>query len=267
VLSQEAETAAAQVRSPQTSHLRPQEANDLLHRHLRCPRTTEPRFRRCIQGRSDLLLRGQSLRRYLLRIHDPALRAVVVEDGAALAGVGLASLGLLGSTLVGTSAPDALASLLIGLLLAATAFGLARPLADFLVGRAVPAEHLQQVYAILAAAPAVEEVLAFQAVYTSPEEVIVAAKVRPVLSLTVEALTRAMDELDRALRAALSEVAEVYIDVTAYRSAATTTDGTDGRERRPASAPPGQRAPGWRRARPTAASLRPFQTSRWRVLP
>jgi cation diffusion facilitator family transporter len=196
------------------------------------------------QARREARARGQPLRRYLRRIPDPALRAVLVEDGAALAGVGLAALGLLASGLFGSETPDALASLLIGLLLAATAFGLARPLGDFLVGRSVPVEQLQQVHAILAAAPAVEEVLAVQAVYTGPEEVIVAAKVRPALSLTVQALTAAMDGLDRALRAALPEVAEVYIDVTAHWS---ETASTAGRERRPAIAPPCERAPDQRK--------------------
>jgi divalent metal cation (Fe/Co/Zn/Cd) transporter len=104
------------------------------------------------------------------------------------------------------------------ILLTATAFGLARPLADFLIGRWLPAEQLQQLYAILAAAPAVEEVILLQAVYTGPDEIVVAGKVRPVPSQTVDALAHAMDALDGALRAALPEVAEVYIDVTTYRA-------------------------------------------------
>ena len=99
-----------------------------------------------------------------------------------------------------------------------TAFGLARPLADYLVGRSMSVGQLRRLEAIVSAAPAVEQLLALQAVYTGPQEVIVAAKVRPVPSLTIDGLTRAMDELDAALRAAVPEVAEVYIDVTAYRS-------------------------------------------------
>ena len=161
---------------------------------------------------------GEPLRRYLLNVCDPALRAVLVEDSAALVGVVLAALGLLGSALVGNTTPDAAASLLIGLLLAATAFGLARPLADSLIGRSMSGEQLQRLLTILDSAPAVEQVLALQAVYTGPDEVIVAAKVRPVASLTIDQLTRAMDELDATLRAAVPEVADVYIDVTAYRT-------------------------------------------------
>jgi divalent metal cation (Fe/Co/Zn/Cd) transporter len=70
----------------------------------------------------------------VLPASDPALRAVIVEDSAALVGVGVAAAGLFASALVGNETPDALASLVIGLLLMATAFGLARPLADFLIG-------------------------------------------------------------------------------------------------------------------------------------
>jgi hypothetical protein len=65
--------------------------------------------------------------------------------------------------------------------------------------------------------PAIEEVLAVQAVYTAPQEVIVAAKVRPAPGLTIVQLTRAMDGLDQTLRTALPEVADVFIDMTGYR--------------------------------------------------
>jgi cation diffusion facilitator family transporter len=181
------------------------------------------------QASREARQQGASLRRYLLHVCDPALRAVLVEDSAALIGVALVALGLLGSAMVGNSMPDALASLLIGLLLAGTAFGLARPLADYLVGRSMSLEQLQRLYTIVSSAPAVEQVLALQAVYTGPEEVIVAAKVRPVARLTIDRLTRAMDELDAALRAAVPQVADVYIDVTAHRSETAATGASSGR--------------------------------------
>jgi cation diffusion facilitator family transporter len=169
------------------------------------------------QARREAQERGVPLPRYLLQSSDPSLRAVVVEDGAAVVGVGLAAAGLLVSQLIGNNTPDALASLLIGVLLAVTAFGLARPVVDYLIGRSLPAERLQLVSTILSNDPAVEEVLALQAVYIGPLEVVVAAKVHPAPGLTIDQLTRAMDSLDQALRTALPEVADVFIDVTSYR--------------------------------------------------
>jgi cation diffusion facilitator family transporter len=169
------------------------------------------------QARREARERHLPVWRYLLHSSDPALRAVVVEDTAALIGVGLAAGGLLLSQLVGNNTPDALAALLIGVLLAVTAFGLARSVADFLIGRSVPPERFQQVVTIVSNDPAVEQLLALQVVYSGPQQVIVAARVHPTPGLTLDQLTRAMDGLDRTLRTMLPEVVDVFIDVTAYR--------------------------------------------------
>ena len=161
---------------------------------------------------------GTTLWRYMVRSSDPVVRAVVLEDSAALIGLSLAAIGLLLSQILGTNVPDSIASLLIGILLAVTAFGLARPLADFLVGRSLPAPLLERLHAIVDQDEAVDEVVSFRAVYSGPEEVIVAAKIHPSTDLEVEQLAKAMDELDRKLREALPLVADVFIDVTASRS-------------------------------------------------
>jgi cation diffusion facilitator family transporter len=170
------------------------------------------------QARREARERGRGIWRHILRSSDPVLRAIVVEDTAALAGVLLAAVGLLVSELSGSSVPDAVASVLIGILLAVTAFGLALPLAEYLIGRSLSSARLQELYETLAAAPAVDEVLSLQAVYTGPEEAIVAAKVHPAAGLSIDQLTRAMDDLDLALRSAVPQVAEVYLDVTTFRS-------------------------------------------------
>jgi divalent metal cation (Fe/Co/Zn/Cd) transporter len=143
------------------------------------------------------------------------VRAIVVEDSAALIGILIAAGGLALRHITGTHTPDAIASLLIGFLLAITAFLLAKPLADFLVGRSLPPELLVELQKIVEECPVIEKVLYLQAVYTGPEEVIVAAKVRPSKNITVEALARALDDIDRRLHESSEFVADVYLDVTA----------------------------------------------------
>ena len=170
------------------------------------------------QARRQAKEYGLTVWRYMLRSSDPVVRAIVVEDSAALIGLCLAAGGLLLSRILGTSVPDSLASLLIGLLLAVTAFGLARPLADFLVGRSLPAPLFEKLAAIFKEDAAIEQVLSLRAMYTGPEEAIVVAKVHPSASLNIEQLTRAMDDLDHRIRLALPLVADVFIDVTAYRA-------------------------------------------------
>jgi cation diffusion facilitator family transporter len=163
------------------------------------------------------------LRRYIFIASDPVVRAILFEDSAALLGLLLAASGLLLSGMLGTSVPDSVASLLIGLLLAATAFGVARPLADFLIGRSIPEPLLEKLNAILEGDSAIEQVLSLRAVYTGPEEVIVAAKVHPSASLNAGRLSQAMDDLDRRIRLALPFVADVFIDVTAHRAGENPT--------------------------------------------
>jgi cation diffusion facilitator family transporter len=159
-----------------------------------------------------------SVWRYILRASDPVVRAVVFEDSAALIGLCVAAIGLILSKIRGSSVPDSLASLVIGLLLSVTAFGLARPFADFLVGRSLPPLQFEKLHAIVKEDAAIEQILSLRALYSGPEEVLVLAKAHPAANMDIEQLARAMDELDHKIRLALPFVADVFIDVTRRRS-------------------------------------------------
>ena len=166
------------------------------------------------QARREAALWGTSTIRFLRHTSDPTLRALAVEDTAALVGLALAAAGLLVHQLGGPASSDAIASLLIGVLLGLTAIGLARPLADLLIGRSVLPQRLEIARRTLEASPAVAEVRQLYTAFVAPQEAIVAAKVRPDPDLTAHELAVAMDELDSRLRAELPEVGEVFIDIT-----------------------------------------------------
>jgi cation diffusion facilitator family transporter len=158
---------------------------------------------------------GLSVPAYVRRASDPVVRAVLVEDSAALAGLALAAGGLLLARITRSSVPDSIASLLIGILLAGTAFALAKPLADFLVGRSIPPNLLERLRGMVASDASIEEVIDVRATYSGPEEVVVLAKARPSPKLDIETLSRAMDALDHRIRREFPFVADVFIDVTA----------------------------------------------------
>lgn len=169
------------------------------------------------QTRREAAVWGERPIAFLRLTSDPTLRAVVVEDTAALVGVALASAGLLLHQLAGWADADAIAALLIGVLLAVTAVGLARPLADLLIGRSLLPARLARVSEIIAGSPSIDEVLSVKAVYGAPQEVIVAAKVHPAPGRSADELARALDDIDHTLREQLPEIAEVFIDLTSHR--------------------------------------------------
>jgi divalent metal cation (Fe/Co/Zn/Cd) transporter len=65
---------------------------------------------------------------------DPTLRAVFAEDSAALIGLAIAAVGLGAHELTGSSTPDAVGSILVGILLAAVAMVLIDRNRAFLIG-------------------------------------------------------------------------------------------------------------------------------------
>jgi divalent metal cation (Fe/Co/Zn/Cd) transporter len=95
---------------------------------------------------------------------------------------------------------------------------LTRPFADFLAGRSVPSPLFEQLRAIVQEDEAVQQIPSLRAIYSGPEEVIVAAKVHPSAHLNIDKLARAMDDLDHKIRLALPFVADVFIDITANRT-------------------------------------------------
>ena len=71
---------------------------------------------------------------------DPIARAVFAEDAAEVAGNVIAGTGIALEQLTGSTIPDAVAAVLIGLILGYVALELARSNGDFLIGRRAPPE-------------------------------------------------------------------------------------------------------------------------------
>ena len=86
------------------------------------------------QARGEAGRFERELVEHIMETSDPTLRAVFAEDSAALIGLVIAGAGLAAHQLTGSSAPDAIASILIGLLLGVVAFVLINQNRKFLVG-------------------------------------------------------------------------------------------------------------------------------------
>jgi cation diffusion facilitator family transporter len=116
-------------------------------------------FRQSVrQAKSEARPRQQDLLEYVLATSDPTLRAVFAEDSAALIGVLIAAGGLAVRQLTGSAVPDAVGSILIGILLAAIAVVLINRNRRFLIGQEADPRVRAAAIQALQAAPEVSRV-------------------------------------------------------------------------------------------------------------
>ncbi|MET8921289.1 cation diffusion facilitator family transporter [Streptomyces sp. NPDC004623] len=169
-------------------------------------------------------VRGEAARlrmpapRYLRRTPDTAVKAVVMEDSAAVAGLLLAAGGLLGGQLSGSAVWDGVASVLIGLLLVYVAWVLCRSNAQLLIGRPFPPDMRAGVREELLSVPHVVEVLELTTLIQGPAELLVAAKVDFRDASTAAQIEWACEEAEQQLRERYPSIQRVYLDPTPGRA-------------------------------------------------
>ncbi|MGW5736932.1 MULTISPECIES: cation diffusion facilitator family transporter [Streptomyces] len=166
------------------------------------------------QARGEATRYGASFGRYLRHTPDTAVKAVVLEDSAALAGLVLAAGGLLGGQLTGSGVWDGVASLCIGALLLYVAWVLGRSNAQLLIGRPLPKPMREEIRAELLASEHIEAVLELTTLLQGPREALVAAKVDFRDASTAAQIEWACEQAERRLRERFPGVRRVYLDPT-----------------------------------------------------
>ncbi|MFE4380141.1 cation diffusion facilitator family transporter [Streptomyces cyaneofuscatus] len=154
---------------------------------------------------------------YLRHTPDTAVKAVVMEDSAALIGLLLAAGGLLGGQLTGSGVWDGIASCLIGLLLVYVAWVLGRSNAQLLIGRPLPPAVRAEVREELKSVPHIVDVLELTTLIQGPAEVMIAAKVDFRDMATAEEVEWACEEAEAQLRERFPSIRRVYLDPTPGR--------------------------------------------------
>lgn len=155
---------------------------------------------------------------YLRHTPDTAVKAVVMEDSAALIGLLLAAGGLLGGQLSGSGVWDGIASCLIGLLLVYVAWVLGRSNAQLLIGRPLPAAVRAGVRDELLSVPHVVDVLELTTLIQGPTEMLIAAKIDFRDMATAAEVEWACEEAEARLRERFPSIRRVYLDPTPGRA-------------------------------------------------
>ncbi|HEX3650558.1 MAG TPA: cation diffusion facilitator family transporter [Pseudonocardiaceae bacterium] len=161
---------------------------------------------------------------YIRHMPDTTVKAVVFEDTAAIIGLVLAAVGLVGGFLTGSRWFDGVASILIGATLAFVAFTLGRDNMSLLIGRSVPERVLKLIRKEINAPEMISGVGDLAAILLGPNEVLVAAKVDFVDTASAGQVEDACEEVERRLGTRFPAVRQVFLDPTANLRA--TSDGT-----------------------------------------
>lgn len=167
---------------------------------------------RAAYGEFRHMSQGRGLWRTLQEARDPVVVVVLFEDGAALIGLTLAFLGIFLTSLTQDVLWDGLASISVGIVLAMVAAYLARKTKSLLIGEAVTPEDRQKIIEITEATPGIRKLIHLRTMHFSSDDVIVAMKVAFDDHATTKDITRAVDECEARLRAALPHLKRIYIE-------------------------------------------------------
>jgi cation diffusion facilitator family transporter len=147
----------------------------------------------------------------------PELPVVLLEDFGALIGLGLALCGVTLAMVTGNPVWDGVGTMCIGALLGAIAVLLIVETKSLLIGEGASEQLLRAIVSELESGD-VERVIHIRTQYLGPDELLVAAKIAVVGSLTVTDLARVIDEAERRVRARVPSVRLIYLEPDLDRS-------------------------------------------------
>jgi cation diffusion facilitator family transporter len=169
------------------------------------------------QTRAEARQADKPVLRYARESRDPNVKMVLFEDTAALAGIAIAALGIGLDQLTGQTIFDPIAAVLIGILLIFVAAWMGRDTSHLLVGAAALPEERAMMERVIEDHDDVVEVAELLTMALGPNALLVAARVDLDDRLDAGRVERTASQLDRALREAVPDVTEVFVDATPGR--------------------------------------------------
>ena len=154
--------------------------------------------------------KGRSWWQALVGAKDTTNVIVLLENGAAMAGIVIAALGLAASQASGDPRYDGVASIAIGLLLGAVAMFLAREAKGLLIGEAAD-PHLIEGVRRAATRAGVMGVGEIVTIHNAPDQIVAAVNVDFDNRLSAGEVERIVDAIERDLQAEFPAISRIYI--------------------------------------------------------
>lgn len=148
---------------------------------------------------------------------DPSMFVVLFEDTAAMLGLVVAFLGVFLGQVTGSPLFDGAASVVIGLILGATAIWLAYETHGLLIGEGANPEVVQKIQEIVGRQGSITHVNEIATMHMGPEYILVNLSVDFASEASSDDVERVVTQLDRELKAALPRVKRVFVEAEARR--------------------------------------------------
>lgn len=149
---------------------------------------------------------------------DMSILTVIVEDSAALLGIVIAGTALYLSDVTGNLIYDAIGSLLIGCVLMAFAFFLARENKDLLIGESISKRDYELVYKAVSNIPEVNKVISIRTMHLATEDVLIALEVSLVDDLDTDSIELVIDHIENKIKQVIPYAVSSKIYVELERS-------------------------------------------------
>lgn len=149
---------------------------------------------------------------------DPVVFTVLFEDTAALLGLVVALIGIALSQLLEMPILDGVASIGIGVILAATAALLAYESKGLLIGEGARPDVRLGVEAIIRAQDGILRINELRTMHLGPQDVLLALSVDFVDRLTSEQVELAISTMERAIKSQYPEITRVFIEAQDWRA-------------------------------------------------
>lgn len=145
------------------------------------------------------------------RSKDPAGFIVLFEDSAALLGLGIAAIGVWVSHATGDARIDGIASIAIGLVLAAVAIILAREAKGLLIGESADPALIDMIWRIVDRYPEITAVNHVRTIHTAPDAIFVAISADFEDGLTMGEGETLIETIEAELKAKSPSFSSIYI--------------------------------------------------------
>ena len=171
-------------------------------------------FRKKIEARGEKVGFNTLIREFQ-ESKDPTILTVMVEDSAALLGIGIAAIGVSLSHVTGNTAYDAYSSLAIGGVLMAFAFFLAKENRGLLIGEAIPKKEYNQIIESIQKIPEVNKIISIKTMHFAPEDVLIAMEVNLVDGINTDRIESIIDNIEHRVKEVIPYVnpSKIYIEV------------------------------------------------------